>query len=173
MRDGTVVIECATRRRPTGASRERRLGRRLADGGRQPRRRLRERQAGEFDRTAFRSPSGRRPLYPATSGPLPDRPTANTATVRRDARKRLPTCPTLSPLRTGSISPLSWAVRIRLELTLGSRGQSKRVVASRRTVSQPCPQADRFSRFLALIWAMRMGPSENSPSAAFRVNSRK
>jgi hypothetical protein len=35
------------------------------------------------------------------------------------------------------------------------------------------PQADRLSRFLALIWAMRMGPSENSPSPAFRVNSRK
>ena len=35
------------------------------------------------------------------------------------------------------------------------------------------PQADRLSRFLALIWAMSMGPSENSPSPAFRVNSRK
>ena len=34
-------------------------------------------------------------------------------------------------------------------------------------------QADRRSRLLALIWAMRMGPSENSPSPAFRVNSRK
>jgi hypothetical protein len=34
-------------------------------------------------------------------------------------------------------------------------------------------QADRRSRFLALIWDMRMGPSENSPSPAFRVNSRK
>ena len=45
--------------------------------------------------------------------------------------------------------------------------------APRRKVSQPCPQADRLSRFLALIWAMRTGPSENSPSPAFRVNSRK
>ena len=45
--------------------------------------------------------------------------------------------------------------------------------ALRRKVRQPCPQADRRSRFLALIWAMRTGPSENSPSPAFRVNSRK
>jgi hypothetical protein len=34
-------------------------------------------------------------------------------------------------------------------------------------------QADRRSRLLALIWAIRTGPSENSPSPAFRVNSRK
>jgi hypothetical protein len=46
----------------------------------------------------------------------------------------------------------------------------------RRSQNRPTgrtPQADRRSRFLALIWAMRMGPSENSPSPAFRVNSRK
>ena len=77
-------------------------------------------------------------------------------------------------LRTGYISPLSWAVRIRRELTLGSRGPSKlRDGAAENCKPTMPPQADRLSRFLALIWAMRMGPSENSPSPAFRVSSRK
>ena len=53
-------------------------------------------------------------------------------------------------------------------------GQSEIGNAAVKTVSEPnSPQADRLSRFFALIWAMSMGPSENSPSPAFRVNSRK
>jgi hypothetical protein len=73
----------------------------------------------------------------------------------------------------GSFPLLSWAVRIRLELTLGSGGQSERRAEAAKKSKATMPQADRRSRFLALIWAMRMGPSENSPSPAFRVNSRK
>jgi hypothetical protein len=56
-------------------------------------------------------------------------------------------------------------------LALG--GQSEIRDGAAKNCMPTMPQADRRSRFLALIWAMRTGPSENSPSPAFRVNSRK
>ena len=52
-------------------------------------------------------------------------------------------------------------------------GANRKSGTAPRRAGNHAHQADRRSRFLALIWAMRMGPSENSPSPAFRVNSRK